>query len=1210
MAVWCELVAIGSCVVTHPSMDVFGQAGSGVTVQVLAGLSLAVAGLAVQDDEDPIARLTRMVRRATAGADVDFDLNRDDEIGELSAAIAALVEDRETTAPEQRQAERYRREFYEITIDSSIDDGEKLRRVLELGCDRLGVENGLLTTIDPESGRYEVEMAVGSDFVTEGTVTPLEETFCRRTIDADDVLGIYDAPEEGYEHDPGFKRWNIGCYIGAKTLVDGALYGTVCFVNESPRSTPFSTEEKVFVDLLSRWISQVLERREHADERRIARRSFAAAPVGIVITDPNRPDNPVVSTNPAFEEITGYSEAAVVGRNCRFLQGEETDPESVATLRRAVDAAEPAVVELKNYRKDGTPFWNRVSIAPVRNEAGELVNFVGFQEDVTRRKERQEAYVRYQEFTDDILDAIDDVFYVIETDGSYRRWNRSFEALTGYAKDEIEEMHALDFFPEDRWEEITAAIEGVFETGDGRVEAPVLTKSGEEVPYEFVAAELEDPDDEPVLVGIGRDISERRRYEAELERTTDMLQQAGRLAKIGGWEIDLEASPPEIFWTDELYDIHDVPTDTSIDLDRALEFYHPDDREYIQNRIDHAIDTGRGYDMEVRALTADGDVRWIHALGEAVVEAGETVRIRGSIQDITAQKEREFALESLHESTRGLLNAERSVEAAQIVVDAAASALDVSAVAIYLYDEDQNRLEPAASSQHVAEYLQQGLATVGPQDDSLLWHSFVTDSLTVIDSPERERTERLLGNRIEDGLVIPIGTHGVLLAISEEGPIDADTRRLFETLVASAAAGLDRIAGEQELRERDAELEARNDRLRRQMRINETIRSVSKTLVGATNRTELERAVCEELVASEDVAFAWIGGFDGPEATLEPRVWAGDDRGYLDSDVFSRTAPAPEPAVAAAERGDSVLVETVASDVQGEPWRRAALAANFQSVLAVPLVLDDYRYGVLAVYATESGSFRDLERTVFAELGESIANAIGAVSTRQALYSDSLVALTLRIDASKDPLCRIAAAADCTVAFEGLATDSEEETRLFLSVSGTTVSAVTEVLDNRYNVRDHRLVRETEDGGVFEVTLESGSIVRTLIRHGGHPRTVTADATGLEVEVDVPMGTDVRSFVEMLEGEGSVELRARREVTRSLQTRSGVIETMLDELTKRQQEVLRTAYLAGFFNWPRDTTGEELAAMLDVSQPTINRHLRLAERTIMRQLFDDDPPRD
>jgi PAS domain S-box-containing protein len=138
-------------------------------------------------------------------------------------------------------------------------------------------------------------------------------------------------------------------------------------------------------DGLSVYFRDVTAQRERERELRQKTRAIEKAPIGITISDPSQPDNPLVYVNEAFSEMTGYEPAEAVGRNCRFLQGPDTDPAAVAVLREGIDAAEQVSVELLNYRQDGTPFWNRVDISPVHDEDGELVNFVGFQQDVSER---------------------------------------------------------------------------------------------------------------------------------------------------------------------------------------------------------------------------------------------------------------------------------------------------------------------------------------------------------------------------------------------------------------------------------------------------------------------------------------------------------------------------------------------------------------------------------------------------------------------------------------------------------------------------------------------------------------------------------------------------------------------------------------------------------------------------------------------------------
>lgn len=106
---------------------------------------------------------------------------------------------------------------------------------------------------------------------------------------------------------------------------------------------------------------------------------IADSTIAAVVSDPRRPDNPIVACNNAFMLLTGYGREEIVGRNCRFLRGERTEPEQTAKLRQAVAERRPAMVELINYRKDGSAFRNAVMIAPLFDDDGELLYFLGSQ---------------------------------------------------------------------------------------------------------------------------------------------------------------------------------------------------------------------------------------------------------------------------------------------------------------------------------------------------------------------------------------------------------------------------------------------------------------------------------------------------------------------------------------------------------------------------------------------------------------------------------------------------------------------------------------------------------------------------------------------------------------------------------------------------------------------------------------------------------------
>jgi PAS domain S-box-containing protein len=124
---------------------------------------------------------------------------------------------------------------------------------------------------------------------------------------------------------------------------------------------------------------------------------------GVTIADAQNPGRPLIYVNRGFERMTGYAASEAIGLNCRFLQGTDTDPAAANEIRTALNAGRECVVEILNYRRDGAPFWNRLSITPIRDTAGRLTHFIGVQSDVTARREAEEALRRSKQVLEEDL---------------------------------------------------------------------------------------------------------------------------------------------------------------------------------------------------------------------------------------------------------------------------------------------------------------------------------------------------------------------------------------------------------------------------------------------------------------------------------------------------------------------------------------------------------------------------------------------------------------------------------------------------------------------------------------------------------------------------------------------------------------------------------------------------------------------------------------
>lgn len=169
-------------------------------------------------------------------------------------------------------------------------------------------------------------------------------------------------------------------------IVDRRKDGELYYASQTIAPIIEQGETKAFVAIQT----DITERKKRKQQLERRTQAIENAPIGITISDPDQPDNPLIYVNKAFEELTGYSQEAAVGENCRYLQGDRTNSAQVDKLRAAIDAEEPISLDLLNYRKDGSQFWNQLTIAPVRGDDGTVKNYVGFQQNATERKEREQ----------------------------------------------------------------------------------------------------------------------------------------------------------------------------------------------------------------------------------------------------------------------------------------------------------------------------------------------------------------------------------------------------------------------------------------------------------------------------------------------------------------------------------------------------------------------------------------------------------------------------------------------------------------------------------------------------------------------------------------------------------------------------------------------------------------------------------------------------
>ncbi|MFB6251621.1 MAG: histidine kinase N-terminal 7TM domain-containing protein [Halobellus sp.] len=196
-------------------------------------------------------------RRTKDGTRLDVTLSSvplHDADGDLIEVVAFLndVTERKEALRGLRESERSLRELYRITSDTDLSFEEKLNRILELGRERLDLPFAFLTRIDDDT-QYIVEAVGSHDRLQPGATGPLSEAYCRKTVQRNGLLGVQDAADEGFASDPAYERYNLGCYLGGRVVVNEELYGTLCFAGSESREYSFTESEQAFVELLVQW---------------------------------------------------------------------------------------------------------------------------------------------------------------------------------------------------------------------------------------------------------------------------------------------------------------------------------------------------------------------------------------------------------------------------------------------------------------------------------------------------------------------------------------------------------------------------------------------------------------------------------------------------------------------------------------------------------------------------------------------------------------------------------------------------------------------------------------------------------------------------------------------------------------------------------------------------------------------------------------------
>ncbi len=412
----------------------------------------------------------------------------------------------------------------------------------------------------------------------------------------------------------------------------------------------------------------------------------------------------------------------------------------------------------------------------------------------------------------------------------------------------------------------------------------------------------------------------------------------------------------------------------------------------------------------------------------------------------------------------------------------------------------------------------------------------------------------------------------------------------------------DRKSAERTADQREAKLAAERATLERVLdRVDGLLNDIARVLVAESDRTLIEDRICATITDADGYVGSWLGQTNSAETRLRLTAGAGVQQPV---DTELELDAVPDAVVDAIDSGDVRCCD--ASPDSSPPLGPAAMGAR--RLLVVPLSYGRRRHGLLGVYAVEE-ALDSRERRLFDAIGTMIASGLNAIETTRLLTGDRVTELRIVVADDQFPLSAIADRLGTDVEYIGLKQGEPDATYDLYIRTSEQAERTPAVLTALPTVETTRVVAETQSESTVAVTIDSGVPFTELAEYGATVEAATADADQTTLRLVAPPEHDVRPLVTVLEShyEG-VDLRSQRERDRHGRTPNEFASQIDDRLTDRQQTALETAYLNGYFEWPRPVDGTELAETMDISRQTFHQHLRSAERKLVEGYFEQQLP--
>ncbi|UPV76687.1 PAS domain S-box protein (plasmid) [Halorussus limi] len=893
---------------------------------------------------------------------------------------------------------------------------------------------------------------------------------------------------------------------------------------------------------------------------------FGTADVGVFLLDD---DFDVVWINDSIERYFGLDSAAIVGRDKRQLIRE-----TIGDVVAEPDDFAETVIATYDDNTYAEEFECRITAGNGRNErwlehrskpieTGEYAGGrVELYYDITAQKASERALREREHQFRSLVQTVDEyAIFMLDPDGRVVTWNEGAERIKGYSRKDAIDKHVSTFYTKtDRAENVpvrnlaTAARDGFVEVEGWRVR-----KDGTRFWAKVSISAIRD--DDGTLQGyakVTQDMTDRRKHERQLRRERDLVENLFDVSPTGLMVFDTDGDLQRL--NSRAKDILGLSHGEHYAASE-VDLVGPDGQplSFEERPLARTLTTGEAVTNQVvrEAEATDGDRRWFSISTRPIRDDDNTLKqVVVCTDEITELKEQARQLEQQRDSLQ------HELDEVFARVDDAFYALDDE----YRFTYVNDRAEELLGQPEAELYGQNVWEVLDVADDDPLRKQFET-ALATQESQIFERFSE------------PLGIWETVRIYPSESGLSVYFRDITER------------------KEDEQEIVALN-------RLNTIVRDITDAVIDQSTREEIERVVCDALAEADVYKFAWIANVNPTTNSVYSRIEAGVD-GYIGDVSISVDSDDPHgqgPAGRAIHTHEVQVTRDAFDDSAFEPWRDLAREYGYRSSAAIPIVYEGTLYGIIGVYSARKGAFHDGEREALGQLGEVVGHAIAALERKQALMTDTVVELEFRIPGFVEGAAP-KSDADGTITLNQTVPIGDGIYLQYGTVTDDAVSTLEALVDELPFWDDVTITEQAVGDATFELRLTEPPVVSELASRGGrvkHPRIGDGD---LEMTVYLPHSVDVHRITDVLEDVyPETELVTRHSVVQTDDTAKRVAEAFADDLTNRQRAVVEAAYHAGFFEWPRQSSGEEVADSLNIAGPTFHQHLRLAQQKLLGEL--------